>query len=237
MQGCIQTVGCFFQSIGILACITVAAAMLLLVNTSDTPRRQTERPSNQISLRALSPSTNLPEPTPTPLPTPPLPTPLPTQQIAHPIAIINAPLYSGPGTDTAIAASVAQGQHLHITGVLNDGSWYQISSSYWIEAHCVADPPVDLPVYVAMTQELPAQHITQHSTEPQPTEPPVIFTPVELPPTQSAPCSCSADQYNCTDFATSRQAQACHDFCRSTVGYDIHRLDGNDADGLACESL
>jgi hypothetical protein len=54
-----------------------------------------------------------------------------------------------------------------------------------------------------------------------------------------AVCSCSGDLYNCTlsDFPTHAQAQACYDYCISQSAGDIHRLDGNDNDGLACESL
>ncbi len=49
-------------------------------------------------------------------------------------------------------------------------------------------------------------------------------------------CSCSSDSYNCGDFSTRAQAQACYEYCLSTVGKDVHRLDG-DNDGSACESL
>ena len=49
-------------------------------------------------------------------------------------------------------------------------------------------------------------------------------------------CACYADLYNCSDFSTQAEAQACFDYCMTTVGYDVHRLDG-DGDGIACESL
>ena len=58
---------------------------------------------------------------------------------------------------------------------------------------------------------------------------------VQPTPTGQA-CSCAGDLYNCGDFATHEQAQACYEHCLATVGYDIHRLDG-DGDGIACESL
>ncbi len=49
-------------------------------------------------------------------------------------------------------------------------------------------------------------------------------------------CSCSGG-LDCKDFSTHNQAQACFEYCRS-LGYgDVHGLDGNDQDGLACESL
>jgi len=47
---------------------------------------------------------------------------------------------------------------------------------------------------------------------------------------------CSSDVYNCSDFSTQAQAQACHDYCWGLVGYDVHGLD-SDGDGEACESL
>jgi hypothetical protein len=53
----------------------------------------------------------------------------------------------------------------------------------------------------------------------------------------NAPCACEADTLNCSDFATQPEAQACHDYCEAQGAGDIHRLDGNDDDGLACESL
>lgn len=49
-------------------------------------------------------------------------------------------------------------------------------------------------------------------------------------------CLCDEDHYNCGDFATQEEAQACFDYCFQQVGYDVHRLDG-DEDGTACESL
>jgi len=50
-------------------------------------------------------------------------------------------------------------------------------------------------------------------------------------------CSCDGDTYNCSDFSTHAEAQALHNCCMQKAGYDIHKLDGNDKDGLACESL
>lgn len=52
-------------------------------------------------------------------------------------------------------------------------------------------------------------------------------------------CSCSTDLYNCrvSDFRTQAQAQACYDKCLAERGFDVHRLDGNDNDGRACEDL
>lgn len=56
-----------------------------------------------------------------------------------------------------------------------------------------------------------------------------------LPP-QAGACSCNGG-LDCKDFSTHSQAQACFDYCYSQGLGDVHGLDGNDKDGLACESL
>jgi len=49
-------------------------------------------------------------------------------------------------------------------------------------------------------------------------------------------CDCSRNLYNCSDFRTHDEAQACFEHCLSLTGRDVHRLDG-DRDGKACEAL
>jgi hypothetical protein len=64
-------------------------------------------------------------------------------------------------------------------------------------------------------------------------------TLVVVVPTQPvhAVCSCSGDTLNCEpDFDTHAEAQACFEYCRDLVGYDIHELD-SDNDGRACQNL
>lgn len=56
-------------------------------------------------------------------------------------------------------------------------------------------------------------------------------------PNPSAPCPCDSNSLSCGDFTTQTDAQACYDYCMATVGSDIHRLDGNPNNGIACESL
>jgi endonuclease YncB( thermonuclease family) len=58
-----------------------------------------------------------------------------------------------------------------------------------------------------------------------------LATPVDI-----STCSCSYNQYNCSDFSSHSQAQACYEYCISQGTGDVHRLDG-DSDGSACESL
>jgi micrococcal nuclease len=53
----------------------------------------------------------------------------------------------------------------------------------------------------------------------------------------NVPCNCNGPDLDCKDFKTRAAAQACYDHCVA-LGYgNIFRLDGNDNDGLACESL
>lgn len=47
-------------------------------------------------------------------------------------------------------------------------------------------------------------------------------------------CDCGADLYNCPDFQTHEEAQACFEHCEDQGGGDVHRLD-QDHDGDACE--
>lgn len=53
-------------------------------------------------------------------------------------------------------------------------------------------------------------------------------------PTPSSPCDCDHDDFDCDDFSTREEAQACLDYCWTQAGCDIHRLD-SDGDGIACE--
>jgi micrococcal nuclease len=65
---------------------------------------------------------------------------------------------------------------------------------------------------------------------PTPTPPPLTQ------PSPTAACDCSGNIYNCSDFGTHAEAQACYEYCKSLGHGDIHWLDG-DNDGIACESL
>lgn len=75
------------------------------------------------------------------------------------------------------------------------------------------------------------------SSSAEPIVPSTVAAPVMAPTTSSASCSCSSNSYNCSDFSTHAAAQSVYDCCMTQVGSDIHRLDGSDNDGLACESL
>lgn len=58
-------------------------------------------------------------------------------------------------------------------------------------------------------------------------------------PPQIAVCACTGVDYDCkiSDFATHAAAQACYEYCKSQGYGDVHKIDGNDQDGLACENL
>ena len=53
----------------------------------------------------------------------------------------------------------------------------------------------------------------------------------------NATCVCSGPDLDCKDFKTHKAAQSCYNYCVSQGYGDVFRLDGNDNDGLACESL
>lgn len=55
--------------------------------------------------------------------------------------------------------------------------------------------------------------------------------------TGNTPCNCSGPDLDCKDFRSHASAQACYEYCRNAGFGDVFRLDGNDNDGLACESL
>lgn len=62
-------------------------------------------------------------------------------------------------------------------------------------------------------------------------------TPPLTPQANEPVCECSRDSYyNCGNFSTHQEVQACYSYCISVEAGDVHRLNG-DGDGEACESL
>ena len=53
---------------------------------------------------------------------------------------------------------------------------------------------------------------------------------------QPGPCACQGIDYDCEDFESQRDAQACYDYCWSLWFQDVHGLD-SDGDGVPCEGL
>ena len=205
--------------------------------------------------------TNTPEPTSTPTPQPtatytpqptatntPLPTatrtPRPTSTpTAVPDAVVTGEtlnMRAGPDTVYHVVGALNRGDELVITGVNADRTWIRVRAGGqqgWVLAElcvvnlvlgsvAVADVPA--PTAAPLPTSPPAP-----TTAPQPTSPPA---PPTEPPAPAAVCDCSGDIYNCSNFTTHNQAQACYNYCVSIGRGDIHGLDG-DNDGSACESL
>ena len=72
---------------------------------------------------------------------------------------------------------------------------------------------------------------------PTPTARPTLAPVVPSGGGSNAPCNCGGPDLDCKDFSSHSAAQACYDYCNAQGYGDPHRLDGNDNDGLACESL
>jgi micrococcal nuclease len=89
----------------------------------------------------------------------------------------------------------------------------------------------------AFTADNNATTTTSGTTPVVPTQNGENTTPPAITPVVSDSCSCPVVDLDCGDFSTHSQAQAVYECCVATKGYDVHRLDGNDNDGLACESL
>jgi hypothetical protein len=61
--------------------------------------------------------------------------------------------------------------------------------------------------------------------------------PAKLPPDEepNEPCLCSSNLYDCSNFDTQSQAQACFAYCVQQGRGDVHVLD-RDNDNVACEN-
>lgn len=100
-------------------------------------------------------------------------------------------------------------------------------------ASCLSVPPDvrHAAVLAAAEQEAQRERLGQWG------DPPTFQSaPTSPPPAGPAVCDCSSNCYNCKDFKTYAEAQACFDYCWQVTGGDVHHLDG-DKDGSVCESL
>lgn len=169
----------------------------------------------------IEPATETPELANTP---PPTPTVAATQPPA-PIVRGNANIRSGPGTDYPIISSASVNEQIDVIGQNTAGDWLQLAGQGWIFAELVDNVPSDLPTVAAA------------AAPPAATPIPARSEPVVLPTAPGAPvCQCSGDAYNCADFGSWRAAQDCFEYCRQSVGYDVHDLD-RDNNGIVCESM
>lgn len=55
-------------------------------------------------------------------------------------------------------------------------------------------------------------------------------------PTDWPMCDCGGDLFNCADFDTAGEAQACYEHCLVETGADVHLLDW-DENGVVCETV
>lgn len=136
-----------------------------------------------------------------------------------PVANRSANLRAGPSTDFPTDGSVGVGDPLDIVATNAAGDWLQLASGAWIARFLVDNVPESLPVS------------TNVPTLPERSGPAVPLAPTSTRP--YAQCDCSGDLFNCGDFASPYDAQACFNFCGGTAN-DVHRLD-RDGDGNACE--
>lgn len=219
------------------------------VTPAASPTAPVETPTAEASATAAEASaTAMPtEPPPaTATPEPPAATPTMEMMEAPPAATAGentVNLRGGPGTNYDVAGSLEPGESLEIIGRNADSSWWQVSlpggEPAWVAAQVVtaSNAGDDIPVIEAppIPTVLPAPATEAPATEAPPTEMP---TPTAQPtePAPAAVCECGFDAYNCGDFGSHAEAQACFDYCRGQGRGDVHRLD-KDNDGDACESL
>lgn len=143
-----------------------------------------------------------------------------------------------------VPLSEQPGMRLFLPGIMGNDDVAQPIATLTTTASTTPTPtatevqvgPTATPTATATTTPTPTSTATEQAPGPTATNTPTV-TPTATDDQTSAPCLCTGNLYNCSDFATQPEAQACHDYCEAQGVGDIHRLDGNDDDGLACESL
>jgi hypothetical protein len=145
----------------------------------------------------------------------------------------NANIRSGPGADYASIGYVRTNQLLELIGQNGNGSWYQLQGGAWIAAWLVDGAPSDLPRTDGTTPTEPAVAPTPI---PVPTAGTFELETLEVAATDGEVCNCSGDLYNCRDFGSHAEAQACFEYCVAQGRGDIHLIDINN-NGIACEAL
>jgi hypothetical protein len=86
-----------------------------------------------------------------------------------------------------------------------------------------------------LSETRPAQ--SSKNNDISPAQPQNVSPATDLPAASAGGCSCTGPDLDCDDFDPPSEAQACYDKCIAETGRDVHRLDGNDNDSLACENL
>jgi hypothetical protein len=146
----------------------------------------------------------------------PMATVRPAPSVSGAVANKNANLRNGPGTNFDRGGTTEAGQALEIVGRNEAGDWYKLASGLWIAAFLVDNAPANVPV----SSSIPSLPERSAPVSPATTQP-------------YAQCDCSGNLFNCADFASPYDAQACFNFCGG-VANDVHGLD-RDGDGNACE--
>ena len=165
-----------------------------------------------------------------------------TRYISASVSTVN--VRSCAGADCPRVDGLAFGTEIQLIGedTASDGStWYEFvyrGDSAWVHSDLTSETrpvaqPAAQPQQPSGGQEAPEPTAQPEQSQAQPTQRP---TQPPAPPPVAAGCSCAGDTLNCSDFGPSSEAQACYNKCMAERGFDVHRLDGNDNDGLACES-
>lgn len=261
-----RKVSCLAVAMALFACAVSCSIFTMVLPFSEkgaeTPESAdvgelevTAEPSRPPRPTSTAEPTSTPEPTATSTPRPTATetieptetatrTPRPTDTATPPPdAVVTSEtlnMRAGPGTEYHVVGSLNSGDELAITGVNADRSWIRVTAAGqvgWVAASlCQVNKDlatvtaIDVP---APTAAPPTWTPVPPTAPPQPTSPPA---PPTEPPPPAAVCDCSGDIYNCADFSTHAQAQACYNYCVSIGRGDIHGLDG-DNDGVACERL
>ena len=108
-----------------------------------------------------------------------------------------------------------------------------VSWEGWVRENLISTSP---PTKTPLPTDTPMPTATPHPPTPMHPLQPTVGPLTQTPSGEAAVCDCSGDLYDCSDFSTHAEAQACYEYCESLGRGDIHCLD-RDNDGIACESL
>ena len=137
-----------------------------------------------------TPAPAAPLPTDTPVPTNP-PADTPTPALVGATANSQANLRSGPGTDYAVASSVAAGAALTLVARNQASDWYQLADGTWIAAFLVDNPP-DVGV-AAVIPPSPVQAVVEAT----PVQAVVEATPTSAPDVVQPTVASNPQAFNC----------------------------------------
>lgn len=99
------------------------------------------------------------------------------QPAQPPRVTVDANLRAGPGVTFTLLGGTVTGQEITIVARNEDGSWFLLDNGGWVSAALVANPPVDIPLYIAAQSPENAPAATA-TPLPTPTPAPTNTTPV-----------------------------------------------------------